>query len=63
MTIYIMDGMCFVAVDLGRSSYMLCIGSKEEVDKATTQEGLDMVKRAFAINRFRNANSDQLSHQ
>lgn len=51
MDIYLMDGNAFVK--LNGSNYMICIGTKEEVDQATPQEFVEMIGRALAICRFR----------
>lgn len=48
--IYLMDGMAFVNLGNG---YMLCIGSKSDVDKASPQRIVEMIDEAVACSKYR----------
>jgi len=51
--LYLLDEMVFVQFQQKHSNYMLCIGSKAEVDKADERQILDMVKQAVAMAKYR----------
>lgn len=50
MSIYLMDDMAFV--DLGKG-YLLCIGSKAEIDNADEEKIRRMITEAVAYSKFR----------
>lgn len=50
MKIYLLDDNAFVEFGKG---YMLCIGTKKEVDDATPQKITEMVDFAIAYSKFR----------
>lgn len=50
MRIFLLDDMAFVDLNAG---YLLCIGTKAEVDKADAVRIADMVKEAIAASQFR----------
>lgn len=54
--VYLMDGMAFV--DLG-AGYMLCIGSKAEVDKATPERLMEMINEAVMHSKYRGIESSK----
>lgn len=56
MTIYIIKDCAFVDLNKG---YLLCIGSKEEVEKADAEQIDRMVREAIATSLFRNITSSQ----
>lgn len=53
--IYVMKGMAFI--DLG-NGYMLCIGSKDEVDEASPDRLLAMVNEAVIHSRYLSMSSE-----
>jgi len=48
--IYLMEGMAFVDLKKG---YMLCIGTKKEVDEADGQRLMQMIREAIVMSQFR----------
>lgn len=53
MKIFLMGNMAFVDIYKG---YMLCIGSKAEVDAASPQHLIEMIHEAIAYSQFRSIN-------
>ena len=49
LIVYFQEGQAFVEIGNG---YFLCIGTLEEVAKATPSEVVKMVNEAIAFNRF-----------
>lgn len=56
MKIYLMGEQCFV--DLSKDK-MLCIGSKEEVDRADGKQVVELIAQAMAWSQFREIESAQ----
>ncbi len=56
MNIYLMDDNAFIELKSPKgiaSGYMLCIGTRKEVDEATPQQLMRMVQLALATSKYR----------
>lgn len=53
MKIYQQEGLCFVPISSG-SSYLVCLGKKEDVEKMSLAEIIDAREKAVKQNQFDN---------